>query len=241
MPVSLLSSPRPRATGLLPVAPDWLLGVIKIRVLFLEICNSFSEIRRDLCSSYFYCRSNSLEKNVICTKALFLTLLLGTLTTLPGAGARGPGQSPLKAPPLPGLLCWRWPGIPSDQSPQWDLFLGPKGTGKLSDMGESTLLGHVWVLEPTLCPWLGEWSGYWKMTRAEWRGQTGFPTDRSAGCPCSELWCPETTSCWKGRACCGRPHCNTYRLPSAAGPRMLSSSGTGGVSLPWWEASQVTV
>lgn len=52
-----------------------LLCVIKIRILFLEICDSFSEIRRDLCSSYFYCKSNSLEKNVICTKALFLSQL----------------------------------------------------------------------------------------------------------------------------------------------------------------------
>lgn len=34
-----------------------------IRRLFLEIYASFSEIRRDLCSSYFYCKSNSLEKN----------------------------------------------------------------------------------------------------------------------------------------------------------------------------------
>lgn len=43
-------------------------------MLFLEICGSFSESRRDLCSSYFYCRSNSLEKkNVICKKALFLS------------------------------------------------------------------------------------------------------------------------------------------------------------------------
>lgn len=47
------------------------LCMIKIRILFLEICNSFSEIRRDLWSSYFYCKSNSLEKNVICRKALF--------------------------------------------------------------------------------------------------------------------------------------------------------------------------
>nr|KAF6477866.1 hypothetical protein HJG59_010772 [Molossus molossus] len=45
--------------------------MIKIRILFLEICNSFSEIRRDLWSSYFYCKSNSLEKIVICRKALF--------------------------------------------------------------------------------------------------------------------------------------------------------------------------
>lgn len=37
--------------------------VTTIRRLFLEIYDSFSEIRRDLCSSYFYCRSNSLEKN----------------------------------------------------------------------------------------------------------------------------------------------------------------------------------
>lgn len=47
--------------------------VATIRSLFLEIYDSFSEIRRDLCSSYFYCKSNSLEKNVICTKALFLS------------------------------------------------------------------------------------------------------------------------------------------------------------------------
>lgn len=51
------SSPRPG-----PPFPFWAshYSVIKIRILFLEIRDSFSEIRRDLCSSYFYCKSNSL-------------------------------------------------------------------------------------------------------------------------------------------------------------------------------------
>lgn len=40
----------------------------------METGDSFSEIRRDLCSSYFYCKSNSLgKKNGICKKVLFLS------------------------------------------------------------------------------------------------------------------------------------------------------------------------
>lgn len=58
-------------------------------MLFLEICGSFSESRRDLCSSYFYCRSNSLEENVICKKALFLSALLVKLNRPYWAEARG--------------------------------------------------------------------------------------------------------------------------------------------------------
>lgn len=59
----------------IPLPSPKLFCVIKIRILFLEICNSFSEIGAGgLHSSYFYCKSNSLEKDVICKKkALFFT------------------------------------------------------------------------------------------------------------------------------------------------------------------------
>lgn len=50
--------PRARLSFLCPEVSC----VTTIRRLFLEIYDSFSEIRRDLCSSYFYCKSNSLGK-----------------------------------------------------------------------------------------------------------------------------------------------------------------------------------
>lgn len=68
---SFLPPPPPLPPTSLPLSR--FLYMVKIRVLFLELCDSFSEYRRDLCSSYFYCKSNSLEKNVICKKALFLS------------------------------------------------------------------------------------------------------------------------------------------------------------------------
>lgn len=86
--------PRPSRFHLLPHSQAPCDCVIKIRILFLEICNSFSEIRRDLWSSYFYCKSNSLEKDVICRKALFLSQLHVKLNILcPELQAAGRGPS----------------------------------------------------------------------------------------------------------------------------------------------------
>lgn len=71
-PQRLTSPDQAFPSRALPPRPK-LCCMIKIGILFLEICDSFSEIRRDLCSSYFYCKSNSLDKNnVICKKVLFL-------------------------------------------------------------------------------------------------------------------------------------------------------------------------
>ncbi|CAI9176105.1 unnamed protein product [Rangifer tarandus platyrhynchus] len=68
-----LTSPDQAFPSQAPPPRPKLCCMIKIGILFLEICDSFSEIRRDLCSSYFYCKSNSLDKNnVICKKLLFL-------------------------------------------------------------------------------------------------------------------------------------------------------------------------
>lgn len=63
--------------SLLPaVYPVWL----RYEFYFWNNCDSFSEIRRDLCSSYFYCTKRKEKKkhhkiihwkNVLCKKALF--------------------------------------------------------------------------------------------------------------------------------------------------------------------------
>lgn len=54
--------PSPTPQPVIPFLHPKVFCVTTIRRLFLEIYDSFSDIRRDLCSSYFYCKSNSLEK-----------------------------------------------------------------------------------------------------------------------------------------------------------------------------------
>lgn len=54
--------PLPLPQPVIPFLHPKVFCVTTIRRLFLEIYDSFSDIRRDLCSSYFYCKSNSLEK-----------------------------------------------------------------------------------------------------------------------------------------------------------------------------------
>lgn len=74
----------------IPLPSPKLFCVIKIRILFLEICNSFSEIGAGgLHSSYFYCKSNSLEKDVICKKKLYFLPQLHAKVELKVWGGRG--------------------------------------------------------------------------------------------------------------------------------------------------------
>lgn len=101
-PQQLTSPDQPFPSRAPPPRPK-LFCLIKIRMLFLETCGSFSETRRDLCSSYFYCRSNSLEKNVICKKALFLSALRVKLNILYRAGGWGRcGERRESLPESPG-------------------------------------------------------------------------------------------------------------------------------------------
>lgn len=64
--------------------------------IFGNICNSFSEIRRDLCSSYFYCKSISLEKKMsfVNKKALFFISAPRKHAVGSGRWGRGPFREP---------------------------------------------------------------------------------------------------------------------------------------------------
>lgn len=85
--------------------------VAPIRSLFLEIYDSFSEIRRDLCSSYFYCKSNSLEKKCNLYES-FIFILACVKGTVPGS-AEGTGRGSSMALTL--NEAWRslsrWPAV----------------------------------------------------------------------------------------------------------------------------------
>lgn len=66
----------PLPQPVLPFLRPKIFCVTTTRRLFLEIYVSFSDIRRDLCSSYFYCKSNSLEKKYCNLYESFIFILV---------------------------------------------------------------------------------------------------------------------------------------------------------------------